>query len=117
MSVTENYDPSSVMLTDTQKGVLAVIANSPTPEMAYETINGTPALVTARNLLEQLGLIRVGGNKAVLTQTGQQAVVANNIADETGQLTDEGAALIDKVNAGKSDYKVVEGFSLLKTLI
>lgn len=108
-------NPQAVMLTATQKGVLAILHNSPTPESAFEAINGSPTLITARNLLERLGLIQVGGNRAVLTHTGRQAVIANNIADQTGQITDDGAALIDAIN----NHKVVatEGFDLLKSLI
>jgi hypothetical protein len=103
----------AVMLTATQKGILAVLHNSPTPEAAFEAINGSPALITARNLLERLGLLQVTGNKAMLTPAGRQAVVTNNIADQSGQITDDGAALIDAVNANR----VAEGFELLKSLI
>ena len=103
----------AVMLTATQKGILAVLHNSPSPETAFEAINGSPALVTARNLLERLGLIQVAGGKAVLTPAGRQAVVQNNIADQSGQITDDGAALIDAINT----CRVMEGFDLLKSLI
>lgn len=115
--MSNSINPQSVMLTDTQKGVLAIIANAPTPETAYEAVNGTPALVTSRNLLERGGFIQVSNNQAVLTDAGRNAAVANNIIDETGQLTDEGAALIDTMNAERAEYKVVESFELLKTLI
>lgn len=112
-----SYNPQSVMLTVTQKAILAVIYNAPTPEVAFASTNGTSALVTARNLLERLGLIQVAGNKAGLTDSGKQAVAANNIADETGQLTDDGAALIDTLNAGRDASNVAEGFTLLKSLL
>lgn len=113
----ENYNPQSVILTNTQKGVLATVYNAPTPESAFEAINGTPTLITARNLLERLGLVTVSGNQAMLSQAGQAAVMSNNLADESGQLTDEGAALIEALKNARTDYKVVEGFSLLKSLI
>lgn len=103
----------AVMLTATQKGILAILHNSPSPETAFEAINGSPALITSRNLLERLGLIQVSENKAVLTPAGREAVVANNIADQNGQITDNGAALIDAINASR----VTEGFELLKSLI
>lgn len=112
----DSYNPQAVMLTATQKGILAILYNSPTPEAAFETINGSPALVTARNLLERLGLIALGGNRAALTQAGQQAVMANNIADETGQITDEGTALINAINVRRTE-RVAEDFVLLKVLI
>ena len=114
--ITDSYNPQAVMLTATQKGILAILHNAPTPEAAFESINGAPALITARNLLERLGLIQVAGIRAALTQAGQQAVTANNIVDETGQITDEGSALIDAINVRKGG-SVTESFGLLKSLI
>lgn len=114
--IKELYNPKSVMLTVTQKSILAALYNSPTPEAAFEAINGTTMLITARNLLERLGLIQVVGNKAGLTDMGREAVIANNIADETGKLTDEGTAMIDSLNATKA-RAVAERFSMLTTLI
>lgn len=114
--IKELLEPRTVMLTNIQKAVLAAVFNSPTPEAAFEAINGSPALVTARNILERLGLISIESTKASLTDEGNAAIVANNIADESGQLTDVGTALIDKINAVRKDYKVVESFELLKTI-
>jgi hypothetical protein len=115
--IKESYDPRAVSLTATQKGILAILHNSPTPQAAYDAINGNPTLVTSRNVLVRLGLISIVGNQAMLTQGGQQAVAANNLADETGQMTEEGTALIDQINATRPNYKVAEGFELLKKLI
>lgn len=115
--IKDSYNPRAVVLTATQKGILAILYNAPTPEMAYETTNGSHALITARNILERLGLIILGDNKAALTQDGQDAVRANNIADETGQITDEGSALIDSINSTRTDKGLVEDFKLLKSLI
>ncbi len=112
-----SYNPNSVMLTVTQKAILAVLHNAPTPEAAFETINGSTALVTARNLLERLGLIYVADNKAALSDAGRHAVAANNIADESGQLTDEGAALIDGLNNARAAEVTIESFSLLASLL
>lgn len=109
-------DTQGVMLTSTQKGILAIIYNSPSPQTAFEAINGTPALITARNLLERLGLIQVANNQAVLTPEGSAAVVSNGIADEQGQLTELGAGLIEEINKS-TQAQVAEGFSLLKTLL
>lgn len=108
--------PEAVILTSTQKGVLAVIYNTPTPETAFDTTNGNQALVTARSILERLGMIQVGGNRAVLTPSGKNAIVANNITDQSGELTEEGTALIDAVNA-LLRTKTNESFALLSTLI
>lgn len=109
------FNPQTVILNNVQKGILAVIKNSPTPETAYEAINGSTALITSRNLLERIGLIRVNARQAVLTPAGEQAVTANNIVDETGKITDEGSQLVNLVNQSRD--KVNEGFGLLKSLI
>ena len=114
--IVDSYNPQAVMLTATQKGILAILHNAPTAEAAYEATNGSPSLVTARNLLERLGLIQVAGVQAALTDAGRQAVMANNITDETGQITDEGSALIDAIAVRKTDA-VAENFSLLQSLI
>lgn len=113
--IVDSYNPQAVMLTATQKGILAIIHNAPTPEAAFEAINGSPALITARNLLERLNLIVVADIRAALTQQGKIAITANNLADETGQITDEGTALIDAINVRRTD-KVAENFEFLKSI-
>lgn len=112
--IKDSYNPTAVILTNTQKAVLGIAFNSPTPEVAFEQANGTPALITARNILERLGLVNATNNTLVLTPSGQQAVVNNNIADESGAITPEGEALINAVSQSKA---VSEDFSLLQSLI
>ena len=84
----------AVLLTVTQKIVLAVLFNAPTPEVAYENINGNVRFITARNVLERLGYVVVSANRAALTDSGRNAVVTNNIADPSGVLTPDDETLI-----------------------
>jgi len=86
----EIINPNTVNLTNTQQGVLIDIKISPTPEVAYETTNGSDHSVYARNSLRTLGLIQVGDNRAALTPTGERVVVNYNLIDDTGQMTDRG---------------------------
>lgn len=111
-----NASPEAILLTDIQKGVLAVVYNTPTPETAFDTINGNRALVTARSILERLGMIQVHGNRVVLTQSGKNAIISNNIADQSGEMTEDGTAMIDAVNA-LLGARTNEGFVLLRSLI
>jgi hypothetical protein len=118
--ITDSYNPRAVLLTHIQKGVLAVIYNSPTPQMAFQSTIGDESLVLARNLLERLGLVKVTNNQAILTPDGELAVRANNLVDETGKLSDDGAEVVDWITGNKiAPKKVSEAseFALLKGFI
>lgn len=86
----ELINPNSVNLTNAQMGVLISIKISPTPEVAYESTNGSDKAVYARNSLRTLGLVQVGDNRVVLTQYGEQVLLNYNLVDDTGQMTDRG---------------------------
>lgn len=94
----EIINPNTVNLTNTQQGVLITIRLSPTPEVAYQSTNGAQQLVYARNTLRMLGLIKVGGNKVVLTNTGNNVLVNYNLTDETGQMTERGQQIMGNYN-------------------
>lgn len=105
----EIIDPNTVNLTVNQQGVLVIIKTSATPEVAYESTNGTEKSVYARNSLRMLGLIKLGINKAVLTQTGEQVLLNYNLSDETGQLTERGKTVITDFNKqNKKDVQPTE---------
>lgn len=91
----EIINPNTVNLTNTQQGVLIDMAISPTPEVAYETTNGSEQTVSARNTLRTLGLIKVGSNRAILTNNGHRAIVNFNLVDDAKQLTTRGQAVYD----------------------
>lgn len=113
---------SAVRLTDTQKSVLVSIYAAPTAETAYDTTTGSENVIQARQQLRGMGLINVddSGQRAGITDAGQEMLVNNNLIDETGQLTDEGTGMVDQTDTVKSEFKnATESvtFSVLKTLI
>jgi hypothetical protein len=84
---------SAVHPTTNQKRVLAKILAAPTPTVAGEEISKDANLVAARNMLMKLGVITFANNEATLTDRGQQIAVDENIADQSGQLTQVGQQL------------------------
>lgn len=93
---------SAMLLSHTQKGILAALHNSPTPQLGYEAITGTEALAVQRRVLENVGLISINGISASLTQSGEAALIANNIVDEFGELTADAKTYLDMLSATKS---------------
>lgn len=94
----EIINPNTVNLTNTQQAVLIIIRTSPTPEVAYEATNGQGQSVAARNSLRSLGLVKVGGNKAIVTANGAQALINYNLVDESGQITESGTDILNSYN-------------------
>lgn len=113
---------SNVLLNITQKGILAACAVSQTPQLAFEATNGSEPLVVQRNQLQKLGLVELGQGTLSLTQTGRQALVTNNLTDETGELTADGKLFMDGVTVERStandvDQISTEGFAYLRSLL
>lgn len=106
----EIINPNTVQLTNAQQGVLITIKLSPTPEVAYQSTNGAQQIVYARNALRMLGLLRVGDNKTVLTDSGNQSLINYNLVDDTGQLTQRGQQIMSTYNKqfNKSDENNAE---------
>jgi len=77
-----------------QKQVIAKIVAAPTPKKAATDIAANHNLQTARNLLANLGIITFTENEAHLTELGTNLAVEEDIAYESGQLTDAGQALV-----------------------
>lgn len=114
---------------ETQKQVIALILAAANPTIAGDDISKTPNLVAARNMLAKLGVINFDMGNAELTDDGAALAVEQNIADESGQLTADGTALIGKNNQqdvpdGTStgtdmpdDLPIGESFVLLKSLL
>lgn len=111
----EFINPDAVQLTATQKAILATIAIAASPEVAYENCNGVQSFLIARNGLRILGLIRIGANTLHLTDAGQNALVTNDLIDETGQPTEEGQKLVDAMQKEKEiqnneSFNLISGF-------
>lgn len=85
-------------LTAAQKTVLTKIAVATTPKVAAQQISKGRKMVEARDLLIKLGLIDFMPTGATLTQKGQDMLVDEGLADESGTLTPEGEkfAYVDK---------------------
>lgn len=84
----------SITLSTFQKQVIAMIVAARTPKVAAADIASNHNLQTARNLLAELGIITFTETEAHLTEQGTQLAVEEDIADESGQLTDAGQKLI-----------------------
>lgn len=113
---------SSTRLTDTQKSVLLGIYAAPTPEMAYEVTTGSDNVSQAAQQLRGMGLINVdsSGARAGVTDGGQEALVNNNLIDDTGQVTDEGQQVLSQEAQVKDEFQDATesvAYPILKALI
>jgi hypothetical protein len=102
-------------LTDNQKGMLISIKTSATPQQAMATANGSQVSVAAKNDLTKMGLVAQQGNYLQLTQQGQNALLSNNLIDETGAITEEGQTQLDNFGRNKQEYVNLESFDLIKS--
>ncbi len=114
-NIMEQVNAAQMRLTDTQKLVLLNVYASPTPETAYDTVTGSPNLVAARNQLRNAGLIVVDdqNSRAGVTDQGQEALINNNLIDETGEVTEEGDAMLNSTQQEKRAF-MPEGYSIIK---
>jgi hypothetical protein len=96
----------TVRLSSNQKRVIAKIIAAPTPKIAAEEISDGANMIKARDVLIDLGLITVTLNdEAALTDKGQQLAQAENLADQSGNLTPDGEkfAFTDQYNTDDKD--------------
>jgi len=84
----------TITLSTFQKQVIALIVAARTPKVAAVDIAANHNLQTARDILAKLGVITFTDADAHLTDKGTQLAVEEDIADESGQLTDAGQALV-----------------------
>lgn len=85
---------STIHPSTTQRKVLAIIASAATPKLAVANLNVSQNLIAARDILAKLGIITFDQSQAALTSAGHQLAVDENIIDQSGQLTDDGSALV-----------------------
>ncbi|WAX21731.1 hypothetical protein [Stenotrophomonas phage RAS14] len=116
-NIMEQTNAAQARLTDTQKLVLVNVYAAATPEMAYDTVAGAPNTVAARNQLRSAGLIVVDdqNSRAGVTDQGQEALVNNNLIDESGQLTEEGNNLLQNTQQDKRMF-TNEGYKIIDKL-
>lgn len=101
----ELVDPNTLILSNTDKAVLASIFSSPTPELAFQNTNGSENLIVSRNRMNRFNLINVNTHQAVITNDGKTALIANNLIDEMDQLTDDGSKLVDSIKIISKPFK------------
>lgn len=94
MSLIERInDPRNMQLSDTQKTIIALILNAPTPKVAHDRINGLSLIVSA-GTLARLGIIKISGYAAELTDLGKEVAIMNNLANDDGTPSEEAIALL-----------------------
>lgn len=106
-------------LTSTETALIASIAISPTPQMAYDTSVGTRKAVAARKNLERFGFVRVNeeARELTLTEKGEQVLVSQNLVDDVGELTERGEQLVAQFRENNEEWKTYEQFSLFGRFI
>ena len=99
-------------LNNSQKGIIASMAISPTPQMAYAVLTGARNAVAARNSLERSGYIRVNDveKTAVLTDRGNDVLTSENLIDDTGNLTDRGEEIVAQYRKDRDEWEKFESF-------
>lgn len=97
-------------LNNTQKGIIASIAVSATPELAYGVITGARNAVDSADELERLGYISVNNEtkEASLTSKGEDILTSENLTDETGELTERGEELVARFRTDKGEWAAFE---------
>ncbi len=91
---------TTIHLSDIQKEVLAKVKAAQSPQMAWETIQRSSANIdnnfaAARDVLGNLGLLKVGEDEIEVTDKGLEVMNDENLTDEMGEMTDEGRQLAD----------------------
>lgn len=106
MKLNEIID-ANYALSDFQKEVLVLAAISATPKQAFDATIGNYNLISARNILFNIGMINVNNGELALTQKGQDAVISNNLIDDMNQPTEDSKLLLKnskvKVNPDESE--------------
>lgn len=102
-------------LDNTEKAVIASMAISPSDEMAYAVLVGARNSVAARKSLQKAGFIEVNdeNKKAYLTQQGKDVLTADNLTDESGELTDRGQELVKNYRGDRDEWQQFESIRSL----
>lgn len=117
MRVLNTFRPTTI-----QKQVIAKIAAAATPTVAGDAVSMGANTVSARDMLAKLGVITFGSGEASLTDLGTQIAAAENIVDETGELTQVGQSLAgaketQQVPDETDSSTPMESFATLKALL
>lgn len=93
MRILEDRKNAIISPTTAQKTVLCKTKAAPTPQVAAREISRGQNLLAARDMLVRLGLLTVEDNEANVTAEGEEVMRNQNLLDENGELTPEGAKL------------------------
>ena len=106
-------------LDNTEKAVIASIAISPSEEMGYAVLVGARNSTSARDSLERGGFIEVDDSKkaARLTARGEDVLTADNLTDETGELTDRGQQLVKGYRGDRDEWQQYESIRSLSSKV
>lgn len=102
-------------LSDNQKGLLISIHSSATPQQAFEAANGTMMTLAAKDQMIGMGLLIQQQNELKLTAAGNEALISNNLTDETGTITEEGKSQLDHYEQSKTEQINTESFDLFRS--
>lgn len=94
-------------LTDAQKTVLAMAQFSATPKQAFASTTGSDKLVYARDSLARLGYINLSNGEVSITPAGQNAIIQYNLADPSGQPTQEATVLMNNAKNDSENTQTV----------
>lgn len=116
----ELVNANTAVLNNTQMAVLLLVKIASSPQKAYADTNKTENLVTARETLVKMGLMRIGDSMLVLTDEGENMLQYHNMVDDTDMVTDEGNEILDTVMDVSKAYKnqeIKEEYKLLSSLL
>ncbi len=106
-------------LDNTEKAIIASIAISPSEEMGYAVLIGARNATSARDSLERAGFIEVddANKSARLTSRGEEVLTAENLTDETGELTDRGQQLVKTYRGDRDEWQQFESIRSLTSKV
>lgn len=93
----ESLSPRAYRPTEHERAVVALIAISQTPQLAFDQIRNGLKLNAAADRLNKLGLIAIIDGEATLTPAGEEFAQAQAIQDESGQVTDDASTIASSV--------------------
>ena len=106
--VNEKRTLTTVRLTDNQKKVMTRIVSSATEKLAAQEISKGRKFITARDILDKLGMIEFRDGSAALTPQGETLMKDYNLIDDMGQLTDEGSTFAYDEDSVAADSPTTE---------
>lgn len=120
MKLTEKTINASISLTEHQKAALVKVFSAPTEKVAGDELVVSQQMVSARDTLNKVGLIKYNQQNGYvsLTDSGKEAMFQAGLLDDGDNITDEGKKYL-KVGASSPDKEAstaFESFSLIREI-